>query len=135
MQYRHVQTVSIIDIDKNIKPVYWTKGKQKPSNRYTYFEQLVFHITGSKKDIDDKDIYTRWERFTKSYNAGREITIVVIKHSFALIRNSANTPYSENRKEKFTVDRKRNPLTQEQLDYILNTLIASEDACWYQENR
>ena len=135
MRYNRVQSIALADINPNIKPVYWTKGKQKPCNRSTYFEQVIFKVTGSKRYIDDKDVDTRWIKFCNSYNAGREVTIAIIKHDYTLIRNSAEVKYTEIIKERFTVDRKHQPITQAQLLYILNGLLVTECDCWKQANR
>lgn len=128
MRYSRVQSIALADINPNIKPVYWTKGKQKPCNRYTYYERIAFHIT---KGGDTYDL----EKAIRCYNAGREITLYIEKRMFGLIRNSENVTDGITRREIFTRDRKNNPLTQDDINYIIAKDVDARLNIWKQENR
>lgn len=117
---------SILDMSKDFNPVYWTKGKQAPANRTTYFEVVKYHITGNQQCYDFTDIH----KAIKAYNSGREITVYIERHGFRILkglsertkldpdRNCGMTPQISV-KNIATFDNKHHPLTEELLIKII----------------
>ena len=119
------------------KQVEGRASKQAPANRTTYFETLMFHITGNDEAFDFSDICKAF----RSYNSGREITAYVERNGFAIRkgisertkcdpdRNCGMTP-NISRRYIGTWKNNDQPITRKDLDKLIRISASVELEAW-----
>lgn len=131
--YKHIGKTDFEKLHNNNRPICnWTKGKQAPANRYTYFEMIGFHVDGH--DVNAEKFADAERKAFSAYNAGRTVTVYIIRHTFGLIRNSAIVNYRETRAEMFTINHKTQPLTDDLLNKYCAKVVELENGTWKQMN-